>query len=88
MAAARRNPLGFPLTSMGAGPVQVVRLGTGEHSHLLNPKTKRPLCESGRGRAKAEQKLYKSDATVITCYRCSKLAQMNVDAGRAPWEGP
>jgi len=63
-----------------------VRIGGGEHSHILNPETGRVICASGKGRAKKPQKLYKSARRYATCYRCCKLASMNVEAGRLPWQ--
>ena len=85
MPRIRLNPLGFTLKSNDG---RLVRIGSGQHTHLLSPRTLTPICESGAGRAKEKQSLYASDGKVVTCYRCSKLAEMNVQAGRAPWEGP
>jgi hypothetical protein len=82
MRAARRNPVGLPSSA------SVVRLGSGEHTHFLNPKTGLTLCESGAGRAKSSQPIYRSTAKQVTCYRCVKLAKMNLEAGREPWQGP
>lgn len=87
MPRLRLNPLGFTLQPSQARG-NVIRVGQGLHTHLLNPKTLLPICESAKGRAKQKQTVFRSDAKVVTCYRCSKLAEMNVQAGRAPWEGP
>lgn len=57
-------------------------MGSGEHSHIYDPSTRHTLCRSAIGRAKSPQQLYKSDADQVTCYRCVKLAQMNLEAGR------
>lgn len=84
MARARQNPLGISTSP----ETRLVRVGAGEHSHILNPDTGQTLCESGFGRSGRSQQLYKSDATQATCYRCAKLATMNLEAGRAPWQGP
>lgn len=84
MSRARRNPIGLPV----AEDVRLVRVGEGYHTHILNETTGWHLCESGLGRAKGNQTLHPSNATQATCYRCVKLATMNVRAGRNPWRGP
>lgn len=84
MLRARPNPIGLVVQPL----LHLVRLGSGEHTHVLNPNTGRTLCESGRGRAKATQPLFRSNARSITCYRCAKLARLNMEAGRQPWEAP
>jgi hypothetical protein len=74
-------------------------VGSGAHTHLLHPEEKKIICESGKNagkmnedgtdnRGQKPQKLYKSDASFVTCYRCQKLATMNMEAGRPPWKGP
>jgi len=78
---ARRNPIGLPLHG-----TPLVRVGSGEHTHVLNPRTQQTLCRSGLARAGGEQQLFKSEATQATCYRCIKLAQVNAEAGREPWQ--
>lgn len=80
MAKARSNPLGM----LQRDSAIVVRLGSGEHTHFLKEEAEQTLCESGRGRAKKKQQIFKSNATFATCYRCIKLAQINVEAGRRP----
>lgn len=84
MGRARQNPIGLPLPPSAT----LVRVGAGGHTHILNPQTGWHLCESGLGRSGGHQQLYRSNATQATCYRCVKLAQMNMAAGRQPWEGP
>lgn len=84
MGRARRNPIGLPLPPS----TTLVRAGAGHHTHILNPKTGHTLCESGLGRAGGQQELFVSNARQATCYRCVKLAQMNLAAGREPWESP
>jgi hypothetical protein len=92
MSRARRNPIGLP-APLGA---QVVRVGSGEHTHVYNGKGG-VLCNSGKGagrvgkygdRRGGEQTIYATDAHFVTCYRCQKLAQMNLEAGRDAWQGP
>jgi hypothetical protein len=34
------------------------------------------------------QQIFGSDAHFITCYRCQKLAHMNLEQGRPAWQGP
>jgi hypothetical protein len=82
MSRARQNPIGLPLPVS----VRLVRAGSGEHTHILNPKTGQTLCRSGFGRSGGQQKLFASNANHVTCYRCVKLAQMNEAAGREPWD--
>lgn len=84
MSRARRNPIGLVLPP----GTQLVRVGNGEHTHVFNPKTGHTLCESGLGRAGGQQRLFQANARQATCYRCVKLAKMNLAAGREPWEGP
>lgn len=50
----------------------VVRVGGGEHTHVLNPKTGAHLCRSGIKKGVVPP-LYESDADYVTCYRCTKL---------------
>jgi hypothetical protein len=82
MARARRNPIGLPVQR----DVELVRVGDGEHTHVLHPSKMVHICESGVGRGAKD--LHPTDATYVTCYRCSKLAAMNLAAGRPAWMGP
>jgi len=94
MARARQNPIGLPAPS----GVQVVRLGSGEHTHVYSPKDKKVICNSGKNagrkaddgtdRRGGNQPVYKAEARFVTCYRCQKLAQINLEAGRQAWQGP
>lgn len=99
---ARLNPLGLPLDGRTPGKAgrppppapplpgstKVVTVGAGLHTHIYNPNTRMVLCKSASGRAKEAQPLYLSQARNVTCYRCAKLATMNIEAGRKPHEGP
>lgn len=94
MAKARKNPLGrtFP----GATTVVV---GNGEYVHLFHPEHKRHICNSGKNagkapanpnaddlRAQRQPVYYATKARYVTCWRCLKLASMNLDEGRRAWE--
>lgn len=87
MSLARPNPIGLRVDGG-----QVVRVGEGLHTHLLDPYRGAHLCRSGfnagkRGGSGASPEYRPTPrATVVTCYRCIKLAQINMDAGRKPWE--
>ena len=88
MSRARRNPIGMPLEG-----VTIVRVGNGAHTHVYNPTKQVHLCESGknagvRGGSGAKPPLFESDANFVTCYRCQKLAAINLAAGRAAGQGP
>lgn len=93
MGRARRNPIGFPAPS----GVQVVRVGSGKHTHVYHPEKGTVICNSGKNagnvglhgdRRGGAQQVYRSDAHFITCYRCQKLAHMNLEQGRPAWQGP
>lgn len=85
MPRARQNPLGLPLPPK----TEVVKAGAyGEHTHIWHPHKHVPICKSGFGRAKGNQSYSPSDAKFVTCYRCAKLGNMNLAAGRQVWEGP
>jgi len=93
MGKARRNPLGSPVGS----EAYVVLAGSGQRTHLLNPKTRKIICNSGKNagrkakdgtsnRGQKPQQLRPSGASFVTCYRCQKLMQMNQKNGtRFPW---
>lgn len=87
MRDARPNPLG--LRAPGA---RVVRVGSGKHTHFFDPNRGAHLCRSGfnagrGGPSGAEPELREAPrATVVTCYRCIKIATINKEAGRKPWE--
>jgi hypothetical protein len=88
MGRARRNPIGLHLPG-----IQLVRVGAGEHTHVLDPVEGVHICRKGRnagrqGPSDRPSVLYPSSAQYVTCYRCVKLATMNIDAGRVPWQGP
>ena len=90
--SARANPLGTLVPG-----VLIVRVGIGKMTHILHPKRKMHLCNSGKnaGNKKADGKdnrgtkpveIFKTDSKYVTCYRCQKLAEMNTAEGRAPWQ--
>lgn len=84
MAKARANPLGFPV-----GPNQtLVKVGNGFAVHILNRSTGLPLCRSGAARAYGKQPVVSAPGGFCSCYRCAKLAKMNVSSGRSPELGP
>lgn len=81
MARSRQNPRGLPVLTQGATIVRVGRHG--KHTHLYNPHSGLHACKSGvnagrGGPSGAVPELYETDATEITCYRCAKLATMNM----------
>lgn len=78
------NPLGFPRSDS----MQLVQTEHGSLVHVYDPLTDKILCNSGKnaGRKKAdgsqkkgENKFYKSEATQVSCYRCSKLLGIKHD---------
>ncbi len=90
--SARANPIGMP-AGKGVILVRVGEKGTQTHIYDPNLVVKNndgsiasegaPLCMSGfksRGgqTKRSEPKLYRSKANFVTCYRCEKLAQMNL----------
>lgn len=86
---ARRNPVGLPLRLPPDLPL--VRVGNGFHTHLMDKKTGLHLCLSGKnagiaGGSGAKPDVFRSDASAVTCYRCIKLAQLNMEQGREPWD--
>jgi hypothetical protein len=79
MGRARVNPYGRP-----AGDVEVVQVGEkGKFTHIYNPRRKAHLCRSGIKHGNVPE-LYPSMAQFVTCYRCQKLADVNVRSGRSP----
>ena len=85
MARARRNPIGLAVNS------QLVKVGKGEHTHIYNPKKGTALCQSGKNAGKkggsgAKPALFQTSARYATCYRCIKLAELNMRQGREPWD--
>ena len=92
MARSRRNPIGQPVNARAwGGKGALVRIGgEGKLTHVYVPPTERKkahtLCRSGSGASRGGQEFYSSNANYITCYRCAKLATMNLQAGRAPWD--
>ena len=93
MAKARKNPLGryFP----GVIPVVV---GNGEYVHIYHPNKQFHICKSGKNagrppvegpdqRSERTIQYYRSNAKFITCWRCLKLASINIAEGREPWRG-
>lgn len=94
MAKARKNPLGryFP----GVIPVVV---GNGEYVHIYHPTKNFHICKSGKNagkppvngnsdtRTQREVIYYRSNAKYITCWRCLKLASINLAEGREAWRG-
>lgn len=94
MRFARRNPLGLPLDRAallreGSG---IVRVGSGEHTHLLHPSGVQ-LCRMGKrpgrqGPSTQPSRIEQTDARFVTCYRCQKLATVNLTQGRKAWEPP
>ena len=91
---ARRNPIGMPAPRGSA----VVQIGEhGKHTHLFDPTTGGVICNSGKNAGRVgkhgdrrgkPQEVFASNAKFITCYRCQKLAQINIAAGRPAWKGP
>lgn len=80
---AKLNPLGLQVDA------QLVRVGQGKHTHLYNPRTRLHACRSGvnagrGGPSGAIPELHPVDSRRITCYRCAKLAQMNMDEHGSP----
>lgn len=82
MGRARRNPIG----TLAPKGVDVVLLGSGEHTHIFHPVKQHVICNSGKGRSLAPQVVYDSKANYVTCYRCQKLAMMNLSKGREAWQ--
>lgn len=91
MAKARKNPLGryFP-------DVIPVVVGNGDYVHIYHPVKNFHICKSGKNAGKApingpdlrQERLiqyYESKARFITCWRCLKLASINMAEGREPW---
>lgn len=90
---ARTNPIGkyFP----GVIPVIV---GQGKFVHIYDPDLRLHICRSGKNagkppragepdtRASRRPVYYQSKSKHITCWRCLKLAYMNLHEGREPWE--
>lgn len=87
MLRARPNPLG-----LRSPDARVVHVGRGVHTHLFDPMRGAHLCRSGfnagrGGPSGAEPDVHDAPrASVVTCYRCVKLAEINKAAGRKPWE--
>ena len=92
MAKARKNPIGrtYP------GAITVV-VGQGEYVHLFHPDHKRHICNSGKNAGRAPAKgedlrdqrqpiYYATKARFVTCWRCIKLASMNLAEGRQAWQ--
>ena len=89
MARARRNPIGLPAPE----GTTLVRVGKyGKQTHIYHPVKHIAICKSGAGRAKGGQELYEVDPRkehgFVTCYRCAKLGELNLAAGRYIWKGP
>lgn len=81
------NPIGRPADVKAWGSKgALVRVGEGKLVHVYVPRKKQILCESGAGASRSHQEFYRSKANYITCYRCAKLATMNTQDGRAPWD--
>lgn len=94
MAKARKNPIGTPapkgITLVQVGPY-------GKLVHVYDPQGDIHLCRSGKNagrvgehgdRRGGPQALFRTKSKFITCYRCQKLATLNMDAGRPAWKGP
>jgi hypothetical protein len=100
-ARARLNPLGLPVPQ---GAPLVLVGPHGERTHLYSEKLRDVICKSGKNagryasganrakalaaRKKKGREFYPSDASEVTCYRCAKLAGINIAAGRKPWGVP
>jgi hypothetical protein len=79
MKSALRNPRGLPVGASDEGVI-VVRVGEeGEFTHIYNPVTKAHLCRSGIKHGKVPP-LFASKGSHVTCYRCAKLAAINLKA--------
>jgi hypothetical protein len=90
---ARKNPIGkyFP-------DVIAVIVGQGKFVHIYDPELRLHICRSGKNAGKPPRAgepdnrstrrpvYYRSKAKHITCWRCLKLAFMNMKEGREPWE--
>lgn len=72
MSGARRNPIGLPVPQ----GLKLVRVGSGEHTHIYNPKRGAHLCRSGI-KFGVVPPLYETKANFVTCYRCAKLLAMD-----------
>lgn len=77
---ALQNPIGYPKPP----GVDLVRVGTGEMVHVK--KGSGILCNSGKNagrknpdgsQTRKEPQYFATDATQVTCYRCSKLLSIN-----------
>lgn len=87
MARSRRNPIGRPAdVKAWGGNAILVRSGQGKMTHVYQPGSGEILCQSGKNVGSGKQDFYLSKAHYITCYRCAKLATMNAQEGRAPWD--
>lgn len=94
MRYARRNPIGSPVPK----DTIVVRVGIGVHTHIFHPEDEIVICNSGKNAGRVgesgednrgkEQNIYKSNANMVTCYRCQKLMRLNLAENRRAWEGP
>lgn len=79
MSRARQNPRGPRVP-------RLVRVGSGVHTHMLNPETGLHSCRSGinagRGGPSGAVPQIKAAprGAVLTCGRCKKLWAMNEDA--------
>ena len=89
---AKPNPIGMPLMQ-GVQAVKIGKKGKQTHIYDPNLIVRNadgtiaakgaPLCLSGfkgksPGSSRFSPSLYASNANFITCYRCEKLAQMNL----------
>ena len=92
MKTTRKNPLGYPVPE---GTV-VARVGSGVHTHVYHPQKKQVICRSGHNAGKKgktvdkrgkAQIYYRSNAQMVTCYRCQKLVRLNLKEGRLAWVG-
>lgn len=78
MPRAKLNPIGMEAPD----GVVIVRAGKeGEFTHILNPNDPKygrvHMCRSGIKHGNVP-KLYRSTGRFVTCYRCAKLAQINL----------
>lgn len=90
MSRAKKNPKGLDVSGHDAVLVRVGQYG--KHTHLYNPKTRLHACKSGfnagrrkkdgsaPNRARGNPALFRSEGTHITCYRCIKIALMNLES--------
>jgi hypothetical protein len=91
MARAKRNPRGFHPSprDLESKAVEIVRVGKdGGFTHIWNPYTQLHLCMSGVGTWNANEvipDIYTAPyAKTVTCYRCAKLATMNMQDHGSP----